>query len=127
MAGDSVVGASGMVAAWPRPRMAAAPTNATAEPPRKLRRESFITRCPHLLWIRSAACRRDHRVWLGSKPAAAKHGDAKVGRGEPEVPLGLDAANLRSYLLPRRLHQREGIDLHGVILQLCLGRDGLVQ
>src|SRR5512144_2029354 len=116
MRGESVVGASGMAAAWPRPPMVATLASATADPPRKLRRESFMTLRPCLLCIRCAACRRDHRVGLGSDGAAAEHGHAEIGGGKPEVPLGFDARDLRSYLLPRRLQQREGVDLHGVIL-----------
>ena len=43
MAGDAVVGASGMPAAWTRPLMAATLASATADPPRKFRRESVMT------------------------------------------------------------------------------------
>ena len=52
MRGESVVGASGMVAAWERPPIAATLTSATADPPRKLRRENFMTLRPCLLCIR---------------------------------------------------------------------------
>ena len=41
MVGDSVVGASGIAAAWALPLTSAAPTKAV--PPRKFRRDSFIT------------------------------------------------------------------------------------
>ena len=43
MAGEAAVGASGMVAAWLRPLMAATLANATADPLRKFRRESFMS------------------------------------------------------------------------------------
>jgi hypothetical protein len=42
MAGDALVGASGMPAAWTRPLMAATLASATADPPRKFRRESMV-------------------------------------------------------------------------------------
>jgi hypothetical protein len=42
MAGEALVGASGIAAAWERPLIIAAPVSTTAELVRKLRRESMI-------------------------------------------------------------------------------------
>ena len=59
--------------------------------------------------------------------AAAEHRHAEIGRGEPEISLGFDACHLRSRPRPRGFEERKGVDLHGVVLQLDLRRDGLVQ
>src|SRR5689334_16650289 len=122
---EDVVGASGIAAACARPLTIDAPTSATAEPVRKLRRESMVLSF-QLIAARSA-CVSDDCAIEPAQASAAKHSDGKIGVSQPEIALGFDARHLGRCIVPRCFEQRESVDLHGVILQLRLLGDGLAK
>ena len=77
MAGEFMVGASGMAAEAVRPLIAAALTNVTAEPVRKFRRDNIVLIL--LMAGRFVGIGGEDRAGILAQASAAEHDRAEIG------------------------------------------------
>src|SRR5579883_2774039 len=122
MAALSMLGASGMAAAWTRPLTAVALTSATVL--KNPRRENIA------ILLSKAAVGQRHGRRAGPVAAiltAAIDDGLQLGLRQPERPVRLDRGALRADALARLDQQGEHVDLHAGELQLHLLGDDLAQ